>query len=351
MTQSEINNKLTALIGQKIDYDGWYGHQCVDLVYYVLRDIYGMKNWLNLRNGAAKDMAEPIAYREFASQLEFIPNTPEFVPQAGDICVTLGGQYNNRWGHVFMILAGSTVNTMNTLEQNTGNGDGRGEDDRTVARTRNYANILTFVRWKGIQSNTTININNNQDMELKNQMKNIIATDTRYDEETRRMLLAAVDNGDMAYVLAFSGAYIRDELQSQQYKRGEIELAYNNLLNSKVETTTPTLETYVAQQLQEVPAVPPFTLELTKEQTEKLDEQEVQNNQGRPFGISKKLIVSLLSAFGVPTTYLSLVEFLPEQVVIDPNIMSQYALPVLGMITVIACVYIISQAIIDYKNK
>ena len=192
-----------------------------------------------------------------------------------------------------------------------------------------YRTFTSYTSYLTIDSNN----NNNQDMELKNKMKEIITTDSRYDEETRRMLLAAVDNGDMGYVLAFSGAYIRDELKNQQYKQGELQIAYDNLVEI---SSRPTFENYVAQQL---PEAQPAVIE------------EVQNNEGRPFGISKKLIVGLLSALGVPTTYLSLVEFLPEQVVIDPNMMTQYALPVLGMITIISCVYIISQAIIDYKNK
>lgn len=161
MTQSEINQKLTSLINQKIDYDKVYGHQCVDLVYYVLREIYGMQNWLNLPNGAAKDMANPSAYQEFANQLEFMINTPSFIPQAGDICVTKGGQYNPLFGHVFIILEGSNTVVMNTLEQNTGNGDGTGDDDRIVQRQRNYKDILTFVRWKGIKDSNNINVNNN----------------------------------------------------------------------------------------------------------------------------------------------------------------------------------------------
>jgi hypothetical protein len=260
-----------------------------------------MKNWLNLRNGAAKDMAEPVAYREFASQLEFIPNTPQFIPQAGDICVTLGGQYNSLYGHVFMILAGSTVNTMNTLEQNTGNGDGKGEDDRTVARTRNYANILTFVRWKGIQSNTTITSNNTTDMELKKQMKDIINSDNRYDEETRRMLINAVDNGDMAYVLAFSGAFIRDELKAKQYTQGELEVAYNNLVEI---SSRPTFENYVAQQLPEVPAVPTQPVIDEDEVKELIKETAKRFNLNDwamgwlTFGIDKWSIISALIASG-----------------------------------------------------
>jgi hypothetical protein len=141
-------------------------------------------------------------------------------------------------------------------------------------------------------------------MQLKKQMKDIIMNDARYDEETRRMLLAAVDNGDMEYVLALSGAFIRDELKNQQYKRGEIELAYNNLLNSKMETTTPTLENYVAQQLPEVPAVPTQPTIDENEVKELIKETAKRFNLNDwamgwlTFGIDKWSIISALIASG-----------------------------------------------------
>ena len=265
MKQSTILNLLRAYINQTIDYDKKYGHQCVDLVYKVLRDHYGMQNWLNLRNGAAKDMALPEAYRQFASQLEFIPNTPEFIPQIGDICVTQGGQYNSRFGHVFLILDNSNINQMHTLEQNVGNGDGQGYDDRTIENWRNYKNILTFVRWKGIEQT----INYNEDMEIKNKLKESILKDTRYDELTRVKLLEAVSNNDMDYVLAFSGAVIRDENKELQ---NQLEQA-NKALHTKENTLE--LPNGNFTETNNVTSIPPFRIELTEDQTKKLNEQEV----------------------------------------------------------------------------
>ncbi len=161
--------------------------------------------------------------------------------RAGKICI-LQVDYNPRtvaWDMHFVIahkLNGEKLVIIDPI------------DGKEKLLENSYRSFKTYTSYTILTADVVrdkiITINNNQDMELKNQMKNIIATDSRYDEETRRMLLAAIDNNDMAYVLAFSGAFIRDELKSQQYKKGELELAYNNLLaeHSKVETTTQTLE-------------------------------------------------------------------------------------------------------------
>jgi hypothetical protein len=258
-----------------------------------------MKNWLNLRNGAAKDMAEPVAYREFASQLEFIPNTPEFVPQAGDICVTLGGQYNNRWGHVFMILAGSTVNTMQTLEQNTGNGDGRGEDDRTVARTRNYANILTFVRWKGIENNTVININTNQDIMNAKQIEEFIKNGSK-EFTAEELAQYAIEGRPLGLLYAGQPVEALGEFMTRR------QWALDARIRAEVasSTPTPTLENFVAQQLQEAPAVPTQPTIDEDEVKELIKETAKRFNLNDwamgwlTFGIDKWSIISALIASG-----------------------------------------------------
>jgi hypothetical protein len=256
-----------------------------------------MKNWLNLRNGAAKDMAEPVAYREFASQLEFIPNTPEFVPQAGDICVTLGGQYNSLYGHVFMILAGSTVNTMQTLEQNTGNGDGKGDDDRTVARTRNYANILTFVRWKGIESNTTININNtNQDIMNQQQIEAFIKNGSK-EFTAEELTTYAVEGRPLGLLYAGQPVEALGEFMTRR------QWALDARIRAEVasSTPTPTLENFVAQQLPEAPTQPTIDEDEVKELIKETAKRFNLNDWAMgwlTFGIDKWSIISALIASG-----------------------------------------------------
>jgi hypothetical protein len=243
-------------------------------------------------------MAEPVAYREFASQLEFIPNTPEFVPQAGDICVTLGGQYNNRWGHVFMILAGSTVNNMQTLEQNTGNGDGKGDDDRTVARTRNYANILTFVRWKGIENNTVININNNQDIMNQQQIEAFIKNGSK-EFTAEELSQYAIEGRPLGLLYAGQPVEALGEFMTRR------QWALDARIRAEVanSTPTPTLENFVAQQLPEVPE--PIQPVIDEDEVKELIKETAKRFNLNDwamgwltFGIDKWSIISALIASG-----------------------------------------------------
>lgn len=70
------------------------------------------------------------------------------------------------------------------------------------------------------------------------------------------------------------------------------------------------------------------------------------DNSGRPFGISKKLIMSVGSLIGLPVEYLALMQFLPEEITVQP----EYVLPMIYSTAAVVIMYLIGQTIIDLKK-
>ena len=75
-------------IGKAVDYDGVSGVQCVDLVKLYLYNVFGIRAgaWGNARDYWLDFNSHKIMKENFTK----IKNTPEFVPQKGDILVWSG---------------------------------------------------------------------------------------------------------------------------------------------------------------------------------------------------------------------------------------------------------------------
>ena len=142
--------KFTAFVkkylGKKIDFDGVYGVQCVDLIDQYIRDVlelsigyYGnAKTWWTNRNKS----------EWLKSNFYFI--TPGYKPnevKPGDIGVRTSGDY----GHIFIIKA-QNGNKLTIYDQNAG-GSGEGMTERVIdynstkvngiLRPKNQSNIDT----------------------------------------------------------------------------------------------------------------------------------------------------------------------------------------------------------------
>lgn len=96
--------------GKSYAYNGTYKGECVSLVKLYIRDVLGgtpqsignAKDYWTKRNGAyIQSLFKPIA------------NTPEFVPQKGDVFVRSSGI----WGHVGIVIS-ATQHEFKTIEQN-----------------------------------------------------------------------------------------------------------------------------------------------------------------------------------------------------------------------------------------
>lgn len=113
MTAQDGANWALARIGWKIDTDGHYGAQCKDFV-----NSYCQENWGFTPPGNAKDL---INYN-YPSGWQKIKNTPDFLPQPGDIAVWTYGSYAT-YGHCGIIVS-ANLSTFESVDQNWYNANG-----------------------------------------------------------------------------------------------------------------------------------------------------------------------------------------------------------------------------------
>lgn len=104
-------------LGKKIDYDGVSGVQCVDLVKHYLNKVHGIKAgaWGNARDYWQSFGSHP----ELTANFKKIKNSPEFVPQKGDIVVWNGDiSASNDYGHIAVATGEGDKNTFYSYDQN-----------------------------------------------------------------------------------------------------------------------------------------------------------------------------------------------------------------------------------------
>lgn len=115
-----------------VDFDNADGAQCYDLVQFFSRFVGGPR------------FTGDFAYQIYDQAGDFytqIPNTPEFVPVAGDI-VIWGADFNGGAGHCGVTTGVGDVNTFEVLEQNDP------LNSNVQKKTYNYDHVLGFLRVK-----------------------------------------------------------------------------------------------------------------------------------------------------------------------------------------------------------
>ena len=130
MTYTDFQNKW---IGKRVDYDGVYGFQCVDLIKQYLAECYGLSPgaW-----GNAIDYWKSTNVNILTKFTKVASNDAK----QGDI-VVLNGTSGNPYGHIGIATGAIDATNVEILEQNgsTGNASGTGGDairKRFVARSR-----------------------------------------------------------------------------------------------------------------------------------------------------------------------------------------------------------------------
>ena len=125
-TQQEAVNWAISQIGQKLDYDGVYGAQCVDLIkyYYAYLGVSPVTG-----NGA------DYAYNSLPAGWTRIQNYSGFIPQPGDIAVWTGG-----YGHVSIVTSSDSVG-FNSINQNVS-----GTDDSCMSLWKWNTEIWGIIR-------------------------------------------------------------------------------------------------------------------------------------------------------------------------------------------------------------
>lgn len=136
MTHAQFFNKH---LGRYLDFDGAYGAQCVDLFRFYVKDVLGLPQPRGVV-GAADFWTNYDSDQVLSKNFQKIKNTPDFVPQEGDIAIwnrRAGGGY----GHI-AIVHGRDHNTdyFHSADQNYPTG--------SVIRVvkHNYTNFFGVLR-------------------------------------------------------------------------------------------------------------------------------------------------------------------------------------------------------------
>lgn len=119
---------MKANVGKKIDYDGAYNYQCVDVIKKYYKEIIG----INPQKGNAIDYWTTYPTGSFTK----VKNTPSGVPPIGSIIIWNLGKY----GHIGVVYS-ANVNQFETFEQNW---KGTGLTP-TEFRVHNYSNVLGWL--------------------------------------------------------------------------------------------------------------------------------------------------------------------------------------------------------------
>lgn len=132
----DIKQFVDTYLGKKVDFDGFYGAQCVDLFRQFNKDVFGFPHTGAVEG--AKDLFE--RYGELPIEKKYYEQLrKEFtIPIEGDI-VVFGATSSNKYGHVAIVLW-ATRTIMIVLEQ-----DGFSQDGTKIS-SRPYSNVLGFLR-------------------------------------------------------------------------------------------------------------------------------------------------------------------------------------------------------------
>ena len=132
-----LDEFVSRYLGKATDYDGGMGTQCVDLIKLYLDKVF------NLTPGAwgnAKDYYENYNNNSvLKANFDRIPNTPDFVPQRGDICIF--GTDLGKYGHICIATGKGDTSSFTSWDQNWGS-----KEMKEV--THNYNGFLGVLRYK-----------------------------------------------------------------------------------------------------------------------------------------------------------------------------------------------------------
>lgn len=106
-------------LGTKTDYDKVCGVQCVDLVKLYLNKVFGIKPgaWGNAKNYWTDFEKHP----ELVKNFKKIKNTPNFIPEKGDIVIWDGDiSSKNNYGHIAIATGEGNTSYFYSYDQNWG---------------------------------------------------------------------------------------------------------------------------------------------------------------------------------------------------------------------------------------
>lgn len=127
-------------LSRAIDYDGAYGVQCVDLAKHYIKNVLGITpqsignaiDYYNKRNTS----------KYLTDNFVWIDNTPEFIPQKGDLCVFKSRSGN---GHISVATGDGTTSYFYSYDQNYP----LGKHEPMTKVKHSYNSFLGVLRYKG----------------------------------------------------------------------------------------------------------------------------------------------------------------------------------------------------------
>lgn len=130
----DLTEFINTYTGRKIDYDGAFGAQCVDLFRQYAKEVLGIKKHTGAVDGA-KDLW--FDYEKMPEK-EFFIRIPRDYGEFGDVAVWDMSE-TNRYGHVAVVVA-STSTDLLVFEQ-----DGFAQTGARL-KWRSKRNLLGFLR-------------------------------------------------------------------------------------------------------------------------------------------------------------------------------------------------------------
>jgi hypothetical protein len=125
--------------GKYIDFDGYYGAQCMDLEHQYCLEVLGIGDHTVLAAPSAKEVYNNFPTVKGNELFEQIGNTPTNTPQEGDIMFWGSGT----WGHVAVFVEGD-ANSFRSFDQNYPTGS-----PCHIQNHINYTGVLGWLRFKG----------------------------------------------------------------------------------------------------------------------------------------------------------------------------------------------------------
>ena len=290
-----IDQFIKQFNGQKVDYDGAFGYQCVDLANFYLWKVYGIRPGIAGIVGAVDIFTNKGAFVS-TKHADYIPYSKGFVPIKGDIIIwgsnVRNGALTGRFGHVGIVVSADS-NGFKSLDQNWGyngtkSGSGIGTK-KTEIENHSYEGIIGVVRMKQSQS-TVINVNTPQPMsntELANAQRELI----RYQKKGLIEAIPALKND--AY---FDPAIDANAPQTQ------IDTLNRYILG--IVTEKERLKTEVEANKKEVDrlrSLKPATVSgpTTSEVQSLIDLAKSEDSSSKPWYLSKKWWMAFLGSTGV----------------------------------------------------
>lgn len=143
--------------GKGLDFDGAFGFQCMDLMHFYCKDVLGIADGKVLAAPTAAQVFSNFANIKGNELFDKIDNTPDGVPQAGDIMfwnTSVGSA-----GHVAVFISGN-ANSFKSFDQNWPVGSKCHVQDHT------YKGVAGWLRKKEGNMADTVTISSKQFTEL-----------------------------------------------------------------------------------------------------------------------------------------------------------------------------------------